>query len=237
MKKFLFLVLTIFMVVSLTACGSKEINNVQNNNNENTERQEDTTKENTKTKDVLVDEEEKENKNVLNDGVVEEYINVIKTKNYYIKYRMNLDGEQSEIAMAVQNDNIAMESGTGEERTNIIIKDGNTYMVNHNEATVLVTKNGENEATIEEPILAYEDLPFASEGTGDFLGKSCKFKEYDFNGDKVKYYYDDDKVVGMEAVDDSGVYYIEILELSENVPESMFEIPSDYTLMSLEETF
>jgi hypothetical protein len=222
-------------MLSITACGNEttkvlqndeqQENNIQNEQVNNTEE---------KIEDKL---SPTDNENTSKGKLAEAYLNIIKTEKYYIKYRMNMEGVSNEISMAVDGKNIAMESVNGEETSNIVIKDGKTYMINHKDATVFVVSNEENETTLEEPIAAYDELPLPNEGTGDFLGKNLKYEEYEIAGEYIRYYFDNNKIVGIESSDDSGKYYIEILELTKDVPTGMFDIPADYVVTDMNDLY
>jgi predicted small lipoprotein YifL len=234
MKKFLPIILAIFITISITACGNKTTDVTKDEEREeNTITNEETNNNKTNNDDVNSTEDKVSSKGNL----ASTYLNIIKSEKYFIKYRMNMEGVNNEISMAVDGKNIAMSSKNGEEITNVVIKDGSTYMINDTEKTVFVVPNDENETTIQEPITAYDELPINGEGTGEFLGRNLKYEEYEINGEYIRYYFDNDKIVGIESADDSGKYYIEILELTQDIPTEMFNIPTDYTVTDMSELY
>jgi hypothetical protein len=67
-------------------------------------------------------------------------------------------------------------------------------------------------------------------GTAEFNGKSLPYQEYtDPSGDKAQYFTDGDKLAGVRSATAGVNVDIVILELDQNVPDNVFDMPSGYT--------
>jgi hypothetical protein len=223
------LILTILVI--FTACGNKPAVNAPITSEQQVENNISNEEKNTEEKNSTPKAPNGPEESLLS----ETYLNIIKTNKYYMKYRMIMEGQETILEMAIDGDNMAIKSTASGVESDMVIKDGKTYVINHAEGTILVLPNEHSDTTIQEPIVAYDNLPISSEGTGNFLGRTLKYEEYDYNGEKIKYYFENEKIVGIESSDDSGKYYIEVLELTKNIPKGMFDLPSDYVLMGMDE--
>lgn len=75
---------------------------------------------------------------------------------------------------------------------------------------------------------------FISSGSEAVNGTEYSFEEYKNGNETLKYYFDTETIRYIKHISDSGKETLyEILEISKNVPEDMFDVPKDYTTQDL----
>jgi len=168
------------------------------------------------------------------------YIEIMGSGSYLMKFRSatTIENEvmESETTMAVSGDKTSIHSTTAETDTVIVLMDGNTYMIDHLTKTVMVIPDTDTE---EEP--AMPEMPEAGEpvdvadivyvGSGKEDG--LVYEEYRTgSGTQVFYYFDGSDLKKIKTIDEGFESVMEILELSETVPDDVFVIPADYQQLS-----
>jgi hypothetical protein len=121
------------------------------------------------------------------------YVDMMKANQYYMKYKGTVEyGGQSmelEAAVAVKGEDMAMTSSTQGIESNIVIKDGMVYMVDHAGKTVTTWAQMEGEEAIpmDSGTIDTEGIAYIGSGKEDGL----VYEEYSTALDgKVKYYFD-----------------------------------------------
>jgi hypothetical protein len=166
----------------------------------------------------------------LGDLLSSAYVDMMKNKEYMMKYKTTMDnGGQSivlESTMAVSGDKIAAISKGGGMDGTVIMKDGKVYMVDDTNKTVVVMAQtqGDDPGTIDA-----SDITFVGTGKEDGL----VYEEYLASGAQLKYYFDGKKLVKMVMDINGQTMVMEILEMSKDVPASMFDIPSGYQVTEM----
>lgn len=186
-----------------------------------------------KTEFVQKDEEEEKaetedsNTGNLENHLGSDFIKTLKSRNYLIKYRTTTvyDGKSFEVetTYAVSGDNIAMIS---EDRATIV-KDNKVYMLDHTNKTILswaVDHTSDNLKRIDT-----EGLVFL--GSSEEGGLVCE--EYATALTHFKLYFSGYDLVKMTAEINRQDIVMDIIEVSEEAPESMFQVPTGYHSTSL----
>ena len=168
------------------------------------------------------------------------YIEIMESGNYYMAFRSTttFEGEmmESETMMTVSGDRTAMHSKVAETDTVMVMMDGNIYMIDHASKTVIVMPQTmtEGEETLpeipeaSEPV-DVEDITYVGSGKEDGL----VYEEYrTASGTQIFYYFDGSDLKKIKTIDEAFESVMEIIELSDNVSEDAFEIPSDYQEIS-----
>lgn len=111
-----------------------------------------------------------------------------------------------------------------------VYKDGKSYMIMDAFKMISVT-----EASPSDDISIITDeseLIYVGEGSGDFKGKTYKYDEYKFEDDiKMFYFVDGGNLKGIRIIDTNGeITEMEILAFDQTIPDSVFDIPSDYEI-------
>lgn len=164
------------------------------------------------------------------------YIEIMESDNYYMAFRSTttFEGEmmESETMMTVSGDRTAMQSKSADTETAMVMMDGNIYMIDHVSKTVIVMPQttAEGDETLpempesSEPV-EVDDIEYIGSGEEDGL----VYEEYRTEGGtQIFYYFDGSDLKKIKTIDESFESIMEILELSDNVSEDAFEIPSDY---------
>lgn len=164
------------------------------------------------------------------------YIEIMESDNYYMAFRSTttFEGEmmESETMMTVSGDRTAMQSKSADTETAMVMMDGNIYMIDHGSKTVIVMPQttAEGDETLpempesSEPV-EVDDIEYIGSGEEDGL----VYEEYRTEGGtQIFYYFDGSNLKKIKTIDESFESIMEILELSDNVSEDAFEIPSDY---------
>ncbi len=232
MKKILGLLLIVLLVsvVLLTGCGgSDSASDADQAQSEQSEPAKDAAKEEATDADKV-------NTEGMGNLLSSAYVDMMKGNEYLMKYKFTMDygGQSMEInaTMAKKGDDMAMISDMMGAETTTIIKGGKVYMVDHNSKTVMAMAQTpeESAAAAGTGSINMEGVTYLGTGNEDGL----VYEEYSTSECKVKYYFDGKKLVKM-AVDVNGqIMVMEILEMSKDVPDSMFEIPAGYQEVSLD---
>ena len=77
-------------------------------------------------------------------------------------------------------------------------------------------------------------IVFAGSGTEEFHGRMLPYEEYTANFTVTRYFMDGTNLAGIRVISGSEVADIEILEMSQAIPQGLFEIPPDYTELSMD---
>lgn len=177
----------------------------------------------------------------LGDRLSATYADMMKSGKYYMKYKttMDVEGQKAEVeaSMAVSGEDMALSTkGSGYE-ANIIVKNNKSYMVDHQNKTVMLLAENANQTSNSQENsqdINTDGITYLSSGTGSFKGKTLPYEEYSTSDGKIRYYFDGKKLYGIEVISQGATMQMEILEMSNNVSDSMFEIPASYTKLDLQ---
>lgn len=168
------------------------------------------------------------------------YIDIMGSGNYYMAFRSTttFEGEvmESETMMTVSGDRTAMHSKSAEIDTTLVMMDGNTYMIDHANKTIMVLPMSMMEEETSVPELPettepveVDDIIYVGTGKEDGL----VYEEYRTEGGtQIFYYFDGSDLKKIKTIDESFESVMEIIELSDNVSDAAFEIPTDYQEIS-----
>lgn len=178
-------------------------------------------------------EDQEDDKGEIGAKLSKAYSEMMKNKKYLMTYKMKFDIEGEEtvgtITAAISGDNTAMISTVKGMETSLISKADTSYIINHQEKTILeVPIDMEMEATEVEEI---EVNGMNYVGTGQEHG--LVYEEYTSEDGNIKYYFDGDKLVKMLFEVDGGSQEMEIIEMTDKVPKDIFDLPADYELMKM----
>ncbi len=157
----------------------------------------------------------------LEDHLATDFLRILKSDKYMIKYRTTTvyNGESFEVetTYAVNGKSIAMSSGD----RGTIVKDDKVYMLDHTNKRILnwdVTKSNDLEK------IDTEGLQFI--GSSEMGGVVCE--EYATAATRLRLYFQGGKLISIATAINKQNVAMDIVEVSKKVPESMFEVPSDY---------
>lgn len=165
------------------------------------------------------------------------YVDMMKNNEYLMKYKatMDYDGQAMEIetTMAVKGDDMAMISNMQGTESTIIIQDDIVHMVDHASKTVTSWTQSQGTAGMDTGMdtgaIDTDGITYLGNGKEDGL----VYEEYETADNNVKYYFDGKELVKISVVTEGQTMEMEILEMSKDVPASMFEIPGGYQKIDL----
>ena len=220
MKKILILLLILVLVPAMliTGCGGSESASESASEADQAEsRQNEQSEEASKAVDGM------------GDLLSAAYVDMMADNEYLMSYKatMDFDGQSMEMeaTVAAVGDDMAMiSSGEGFEST-MIIKGDKIHMVDHGSKTVTTwTQTQDPMDSMETGTFDAEGITYIGSGKEDGL----IFEEYSTLDGSVKYYFHGKELVKIAVTTEGQTMMMEIIELSNDVPASMFEIPAGY---------
>lgn len=164
------------------------------------------------------------------------YVDIIKSGDYFMKAKVQSGAEVSEFAVSVNSDSTAMETETDGVLYTVVIRDGVTYMVNH-ESKMVITSSAEvagSASNMAADALSAEGITYTGSGTDTFGGASCTYEEYKTPaGGTMRFYFSGTALSGIENVTDGKTMSYVIEEISAGHRAGMHEIPEDYQLLDM----
>ena len=107
--------------------------------------------------------------------------------------------------------------------------DGTTYVMYDDYKVMSISEDPEDSYIVTTRL---DQLTYVGEESGEFLGDTYKYDEYTHSdGTVFRYYVDSGMLKGIQTIDpDGSIVYTEILVFDNDVPDSIFDIPSDYEI-------
>ena len=154
----------------------------------------------------------------------EAFLKILASGNYHMKATMTAGGFKSDMEVYVKNNRISSTVSSQGESTRIVIRDNKTYMIMDSAKMILVTAMQDTSQT---GAVDSSKMAFTGTGTANFAGKNLPYEEYAESGDKTQFFVDGSKLAGMRNIT-SGADTVDtvISVLDQNVPDSVFNIPS-----------
>jgi hypothetical protein len=157
------------------------------------------------------------------------YFDVLSSGNYHLKSKMTAEGMDVAMEMYMKDGNWSMLSKVGEYTNKMILKDNKVHIIDDLSRTILITK-----ATPANQDMKIDTKGMTLTGTGnaEFDGKNLPYEEYtNETGNKTHFFLNGDKLVGIRTFVDEKPIDLIILEMDENIPGDVFDIPDDYQKM------
>jgi len=148
---------------------------------------------------------------------------------YHVKYVSPMaGGGRTTDDIYAKGGNLAM-LAPDEEVNRFVIKDGWYYQVDDSRKTVIKTPLEDIAGYPIPPDTAC--LSYTGSGRADFMGEALDYDEYShIDGFRALYFVKDGKLKGIRHAEDGfGNHDVEYLVFEEEVPDSVFEIPANYT--------
>ncbi len=168
--------------------------------------------------------------------------NVFSGNDYIISLEGELDDEEGleTITMAKKGENLYTAISSASQNVTIMYKDNTTYIISDDEK-MYMTSEGKDDSVFGEDTMIISKENLQQIYNRDFqTGKEtideieCDYEEYKLDdGTTEKYYFSGDEIKYIKLVYEDGTEEtMEVKELSSEVDDSLFEIPSDYTLVT-----
>ena len=135
-----------------------------------------------------------------------------------------------EIELYAKNGMMAMAMNVMGMDARMVIKDNKSYIIIDDFEMVLVSDASPEDEI--DGLGSTSNMTYAGSGSGAFNGKTYAYDEYtDSDGGRFFYYVDGSTFKGMRTIIDGETVDIEIVSFDTNVPDGVFNIPADYTIM------
>lgn len=245
-KKFLAVILTALLAVSVSACGddsSDTSSNASVNNipavsdgasqDDNTSKEEDTaSKENTESKEENTSSEDGSSVTVDGIGPLTQagFVDILESKKFNLSMSSELSGQEITLAMVTDGSNLAMNMGMAGQSIVMYMVGDTAYMVDETNKQVLYQKS---EQSIEELIesnlsIDSESMNFIESGKGELDGKEYDIEKYDEGDGLVEViYFDNGSVVAIEVYQNEVLSSTSKISLTSDIPANAFELPSE----------
>lgn len=165
-----------------------------------------------------------------------QYIDIIKSDDYYMKARVEGENGVNQFSVSVSPDSTAMETEMEGALYTVVIRDGVTYMINH-DSKMIITSSAEvasSASNMAGDALETEGLVFEKKDTGTFGGETLSYEAYIMpGGGTMRFYFRQNTLVGIESTS-AGItdsYMIEALSAGHR--ENMHVIPDSYQLLDM----
>lgn len=170
-----------------------------------------------------------------------ELLELLQSKHYTVKMIAALDKNRQitiyDSTTVVDGDISASSTnnmGNNNVKITTILKEGKAYFINHLDKTMLVTPVKENKekkgTTLDE--IDFNKVDYLGKASGTFGNQARDFEEYRGDIGYIRFYYDGSELDGMEVITDDGKTLMNDLSFSDEVDESIFELPKDYTIIN-----
>ena len=166
-----------------------------------------------------------------NGSLTQGIFDIMNSDTYHMKMKVYSNGVEGVVESFLKNGVSAVLMTTEGVDMRVVVKDGKTYTIMDNYQMMIVQdvySDSGNSAYVGDTA----NLIYIGEGSGDFRGKTYKYDEYRDNNDGQFFYYvDRGALKGIRSIVGGMTSDIEILAFDQSVPNSVFDIPSDYEVM------
>ncbi len=164
------------------------------------------------------------------------YVDIIKSGDYFMKAKIEGENGINEFSVSVSEESTAMETLTDGMLYNTVIKDGITYMIDHQTKYVITSgvEVAPSASKMAGETISAEGITFVKSDRGAFLGETLHFDEYTTpSGETMRFYLREARLAGIEVLQSNSFVLYEIIELSKGHKDAMHSIPSEYTLVDM----
>ena len=192
------------------------------------------------------DSKEASKPTIADSKALEPYIDIVKKESFVIQMKtqqkINDQVVDAVVTVAHKSKKYAVSILAGEFNITGVIKDEKVYSIVHPNKLVVVTPiqaNTMNDYGIKS---TFEEIEvkehFIKSGEEEIKGKTYSYEEYKIDNNQetsIKYYFEGKKLKYIKQTDKDSKedVLLEILEFSATVPDSLFDIPSDYQIREM----
>jgi len=154
----------------------------------------------------------------------------------YMEYEMELEGQTMTMISATNGDKTYSETKMDGAAVSASVMDGETmYVIDHAGKMVIRMGLQADAQTIAGAVLEESDVDMGAftTGTKEIDGKTYDTEELIVEGASAIYCFDGDDLVYIISSFEGQEAVMKIVEATDKVDDSLFEIPADYTMMEL----
>ena len=164
---------------------------------------------------------------MVSGGTAAAFVDILAGDTYHIKTRRVTEGVEINLDVYLKDGMYAQIYNGGGMSTITVSRDGKTYTLFTADKSYWVDDMPMDIAST--PYYT-GDLILAGSDTADFGGKNLPYDEYtDAFGDKKQYFTDCNTLAGIRAIDSFDTQDTAVLALDQDIPDSVFTVPDDYT--------
>jgi len=168
-------------------------------------------------------------------GKTAAFFSMFDSGTYHMKAKTAVAGMEVISETFIKGDMMATVGETGGMSYRSIKRDNKMYVIDDGTKTVMVMPIPASlGSTPEEPVRA--GMIVTGSGTARFNGKNLPYEEYSLKGEsgvKAQLFLDGNNLAGIRTIAGGETIDMVILALDQNVPNSVFEIPSGYQRMEI----
>ena len=154
----------------------------------------------------------------------------------YMEYEMEMEGQVMSMISATNGEKNYSETRMGGAAVSASVMDGETmYVIDHASKMVIKMSLQANAQTIAGAVLEESDVDMGTftTGTKEIDGKTYDTEELIVEGASAIYCFDGDELAYIISSFEGQDAVMKIVEATDKVDDSLFEIPTDYTMMEL----
>ena len=248
MKKILALLLTLALIFSLAACGGGDDDKTPSNDDK-TPSSSGQQQQNTPAPDPGTNKPDEPDETPVpdEDGDPIDLSGYLGTKTgrfysqfadgrMYMEYEMEMEGQTMTMISATDGDRTYSETKMGGTSMGVSIMIGeDMYTIDHAGKMVIKMSLGTDTQTIAGAVLEESDVDMGDykTGTREIDGKTYDTEEWIVEGASSIMCFDGDDLAYMIGAFQGEEVVLKIIQVSDDVDDSLFEIPDDYTLMEM----
>ena len=168
------------------------------------------------------------------DRVADKFFNTFSTGTYHMKAKVIDSNAEATMEMFVKKDLTAMNIQAQGQKMRMVMRDNKMHMIDDEQKMVMIMPmsmqavGNAASAKVDTEVMRY-----VGSGKANFHGKNLPYDEYSIDGGgKSQLFVDGSKLAGVRNISNGTVIDVVVLELDQNVPDSVFQIPAGYTQMS-----
>jgi len=156
------------------------------------------------------------------------YFDMFNTNKYHMKATQVSSSATYDMETWVDGNKIATITNTNGESYHMIVENNTAYIIDDSAKTITTMGVNNNDLTGSDTVNV-DGMSYVDSGTAEFAGKNLPYDEYsDGKYAKMQFFMDGNKLTGIRNIVSNGNIDIEISQIDQNIPASVFEIPSNY---------
>ncbi len=151
-------------------------------------------------------------------------------------YELVIDGQLTRMVTATKGDKAYMENYLNGEATGCSVIDGkDMYVIEHSSKLIIKMALKNDLMTVASKVITENDVDMTQleKGSRTIDGKKYDTESWVMDGDKVTMCFDGNKLAYIISDPGTGEAVIKILDYSADVDDSLFNIPSGYTVLDM----
>ncbi len=223
MKKWLSILMVLMMMFTLTACGGGDAEGQEANNNEAVEQQQEQQQQEVELSPWLKTK-------------TGQFYSQFKDGKMYMKYETEYEGMTMQMISATSGDKTYSETLIdGQSNGTSLMIGEDLYAIDHASKMVVKMSMQASAQQMVDVMLEEEDVDPASVVNGTYTvdGKTYETEEWVMEDAKTILCFDGDDLACIVGVFDGTEMVLKVLEISDKVDDSLFELPADYQVMEM----